>query len=153
MFKKLKEFIDSNSKDIIEELEEQKAINKELKEEFAIRSDPQKVVERILKREIKWIDTTDMSEDMQIEWHSQAKDLLENNVFKSLVGYADKNGVKVNGQLAGELIEEIARNASNWGQVRDIRMVINALDLVRNKVEEITDPKKKETFLNLHDAI
>ena len=155
MFKQIKGFFELKEKNqsLEKKIKMKQARIDDLEFERLHRSAPQIVVENILKRKIKWVDASKMSIDQSIAWYNEAQALLKNKVFISLAGGTDKDGSITNGELVKELIEEVARSAQDWEQVRDIRVSINAIEMIRNKVEAIQDPRDNQTKNNIYSAI
>jgi hypothetical protein len=103
-------------------------LNKEIKD---LKTNPQRAVEDILGREIKYLDVSKLTDEGRLAIYNEAQLLLRNRVFQSLVGKA-KN-----------IIEQISRYSKNFDEVRDLRMTINGVELIRQYAEDIQDPRQQ----------
>lgn len=108
------------------------------------------VVDRIVDRPIKWIEWQKMPHDKKVEWYKNAQSVLRNIVFRSLVG---SNEPRINGEIVKNIIEHIARHTENFEQVRDLRMTINGVELIKQYLEEIPNPEENVTKDEIYKAI
>lgn len=115
-------------------------LNKQIKD---LKTNPQRAVEDILGREIKYIDYNTLTDDGRLAIYNEAQLLLKNRVFQSLVGKVE-NGSKINGEIAKNIIEQISRYSKSFDEVRDLRMTINGVELIRQYAEQIQDPRKQK---------
>ncbi len=94
-----------------------------------------------------------MSETQLAAWENDAKALLQNQVFEHFVGKTERDGTKTNGELAKNLILHIAKNSQNWEEVKDLRMKLVGLEILREAVEEQLTSKDVETQDEIYDAV
>lgn len=111
------------------------------------------VVEDVLSREIVWMDKDKMNEPDRLRWSNEAKALMDNMVFQSLVGRTDKDGIKTNGEIVKNLIEGIARDSGSYDEVKFLRATINGIELIRQYAEELVVKRQRETKDNVYDAV
>lgn len=135
------------NKKYIEHIERE---NKELKERLRV---AKHWPAELLERSIVWIDKDKMSQPDRERWANDAKALLDNPVFQSLVGKIERNGTKTNGELVKNLIEGIARNSKDFDEVKFLRATINGVELIREYAEDLLITKPIETFNSLNEPI
>lgn len=111
------------------------------------------LVETILRNDIVWIDKDKMNSTDRLSWGNEAKALLENRVFQSLVGKIDAEGNKTNGEIVKNLIEGIARNSKDYDEVRFLRSTINGIELIREYAEDLLIKKVEETHDDPYAAV
>jgi hypothetical protein len=100
---------------------------------------PKRVLESVMNREIKWIDWENMSKQAREDWFNSANALIKNSVFKHLFGSQDGNEW-TNGMLVKTLLEVGVIEATP-STIRDIQMTINGIELCRQELDKIVDPK------------
>lgn len=107
---------------------------------------PQEVVNTVLDRPIVWTDLESMPLEVRRRWGADARAILTNPVFISLVG---RSGLifdtATSGEMAKNLVEHIARYAKSFEEVRDLRMTINGIELIRKELERALFEEKKPT--------
>lgn len=99
---------------------------------------PLKVLEGIIGREIKTVDTSKFGAREKKTWYVYAQELLRNPVLISLIG-SEENGQATNGQLYLELVESLV-TADSWEKVKDIQMTINGIELIRDAIRSVEKP-------------
>lgn len=125
MFKIIKEYF--NNKKIIEELEKEIEILKKNA------NNPEKVVAKVMKRDLKAVNTDDFSDEAKMEYYNEAKQALNNNTLI--------NEIK---QIIDDQINFIAGESENHGQTRDARFTILAFDLLEKRLRGVNNPTKTE---------
>lgn len=94
----------------------------------------------VFGRKIEWIDTSNFTPSEQRFWYQEARNVLENPVFKSLCGYSDENGQFVNGEIVKNLIEVMARHSRTMEEVNFIRAKIAGIELIRQLLTDVKKP-------------
>ena len=89
---------------------------------------PEKVVEKVLNRGIGWYDFETLPNDRKLEYIKKAKEIVENPVFNN----------EINSAVA-DIVREIALMSQDFSQVKDLRMTINGLELLKERIELIAD--------------
>ena len=125
MFKRIKEYF--NNKKRIEELEKEIAILENNAD------NPEKVVAKVMKRDLKFVNTDDFSENAKMEYYNGAKEVLSNNTLI--------NEIK---QIIDDQINFIAGESENHSQTRDARFTILAFDLLEKRLKGVANPTKIE---------
>lgn len=110
------------------------------------------VVNKILNRPIVWTEYRKLPEGDRKSWGQFAMELLRNPVFISICGRI-VDGEKTNGELVKTLIESGMRYCEDFQGMKDIRMTINGIELVRELVEDSLYQETKETFDNLNETL
>ena len=106
--------------------------NTELKNQTG---DPRVVVEKVLNRGIKWFNAQEMSNDSRRKYYNEARQILESNVFNNVINFL----------IATQCQEQVRQYnpLSNTNPIRDVQMMINAWELLREELESIPDPDKE----------
>ena len=131
------------------ENEELKLIISELKN---LIGNPLEEMKFLLGRPIKWIDTDGMDFAKKKFWYDSAQIALGNPVVQSLLGKTE-NGEAVNGEIAKDLIEHIAKSAENFEQVSYYRSKLAGVEMLRQYLNDISDPSENVTKKDLHSVI
>jgi len=116
-------------------------------------STPTEYVDAFLSRPMVWTDWRGMDLESRREWAKDAKNLLENRVFRSFCGYRDRSGIKTNGEMSKDIIEHLARHAKDYQEVIALRMTMNGIELVRDRVEESLLPEDRPSSDGIYDPI
>ena len=111
------------------------------------------LVETILRNDIVWIDKDKMNPTDRLAWGNEARALLENRVFQSLVGRIDADGNKTNGEIVKNLIEGCARQSKDYDDVKFMRATINGIELIREYAEDLLIKKVEETHDDPYAAV
>jgi hypothetical protein len=111
-----------------------------------------KFVDTLLERPIEWIKWEGLPPDQRLYWSNNAQSILSNPVFQSLCG-KDQDGIKTNGELVKQIIENSFRQSSNYDMIKDARMTINGIELIREKLQEMLYSKPNETHDNIYSAL
>lgn len=88
---------------------------------------PEKVIEKIIGRGIGWYDFEELQIDKKLEYINKAKEIVENPVFLNEINCA-----------VTDVIKEIALKSQDFDQVKDLRMTINGLELLKERLELIS---------------
>ena len=106
-------------------------------------SSPEKVIENILQRGISWYDYRELAEAKRVTYYSDAVNVLENNTLKNEINH-----------LLSDLVQHIAKKSTDFQEVRDLRMTINGVELLRERLSSIENPLKPENpDEDLHSSI
>lgn len=104
----------------------------EAKEKY---SDPKYVVEKVLGRGLNWYDINQIeSEEHRRNYAKQAESILKNEAFKNEIN-----------SIIADLINFCAKESPNHDKTLGARMSINAFELLRERLENITVLEGKET--------
>lgn len=97
---------------------------------------PEEVIEAILKRGIKWYDYKELDFASQLSYYNNAVLARNNEVLVNEVKHA-----------LSDLVTHIANKSQNFEEVRDLRMTMNGMQLILDRLESIEKPKDeiKET--------
>ena len=109
----------------IEDLEAQ------LKLEQKIKTDPKTLVQDIMESEMKWFDYKKLSTEEQSEYYHEAQKIIKSPVFENVTNH-----------LVNEWAQWTLRFSSNYKAVRDIRMQVSALDLLKEELNSIEEPNR-----------
>lgn len=110
------------------------------------------VVNRILDRPIEWVDWKSLPEDARLQWSNDARSVLRNRAFISLCGKVVEQANKTNGELVKVLIESGVRYSETVQQMKDIRMTINGIELIRENLEKMLYQVDEPTMDDIHSA-
>lgn len=94
-------------------------------------------LKEVLGREIRWIDTSKMDNESFDRWYNEAQVLLQSDIVRSLIGFNDPDGTRVNGEIVKDLMEFIAKDTRNFEEVMYARMKIVGIELLKTYLQEI----------------
>lgn len=103
--------------------------NCKLMGEIYYKSTPALVIERIMKRGIEWYDYNELNGNAKKEYYNNIQAVLKNEAFFNEINH-----------LIADQVEYIARESKNHEDTTNIRMTINAVDLIKQRLEEIQNP-------------
>lgn len=142
MFKKIldKIFYKRRYLNALVEIDKWKALYSEVRR----KSTPEVVVENVMRRGIDWYDYEEITDINQRRgYYNDAQLVLNNDTFKNEIKH-----------LLADQVEFIARESSSHEETMNIRMTINAIDLIKERLESIGDPDKDNPSTdNLYSAI
>lgn len=96
---------------------------------------PKYVVEKVLKRGVNWYDINQVeSEEQRRNYAKQAESILKNEAFKNEIN-----------SIIADLINFCAKESPNHDKTLGARMSINAFELLRERLENITVFEEKKT--------
>jgi len=93
----------------------------------------QAVVEKVMNRGIKWFDYNSLSTTEKKQYYADAQNILRNKTLANEINH-----------LIADAVEFLARDAQNFDQVKDMRMEITALELLRERLSNLEDPEKRK---------
>jgi len=94
-------------------------------------------LKEVLGREIRWIDTSKMDDESFDRWYNEAQVLLQSDIVRSLIGFNDPDGTRVNGEIVKDLMEFIAKDTRNFEEVMYARMKIVGIELLKTYLQEL----------------
>jgi len=139
MLKKIKIFLLSRRK-FAEEKEriwKQEAENSRLAKNILAQATPEVVIEKIMKRGIEWFDYEDLPMNQRKEYYNDIQAVITNKSFINELNH-----------LIADQVEYIARESRNHEETMNIRMTINAIDLIKQRLENIPDPIQKQPSMD-----
>ena len=133
-------------KRLIDELHAMKAQNRRLVEDIArlhheLR-EPRYVAEAIMGRGINWYNYEELPYDQRMLYYNNAQSVLRNETFQ--------NEIKT---IFSDWVNHLATQSKDWNEVRDIRAMMNGVDMLRKRFAEIKNPEKQVSKENIHEAI
>ena len=97
--------------------------------------DPRLVVEKIFGRGIKWFNAMEMSTQERQQYFDEAQTILNSRVFNNIFNL-----------VAARITQENVRQynpLSNINPSRDTQMQLNGMELLKEELEDISDPSKE----------
>ncbi len=91
----------------------------------------QACVEEVLARGISYYDPEKLPYADQVAYVQKARDALANETLQNEIRH-----------LEADWVEHLAKEAKDFSEVRDMRMCINALELLLSRLAQIPDPRK-----------
>jgi len=104
--------------------------------------DPTLVVEQVLGRGIEWFDYNELSQSDLQAYYQNAQLILKNPVFTNEVS-----------RIVADCMKWALREAKDFDSVRDMRMNINGIELLKERLGAIPNPLKVVNEEDLHSAI
>lgn len=102
----------------------------------------QQCVEAVMGRGIDYYDPAKLEYAEQVAYKNSASEVLKNAAFQNEVRH-----------LEADWVEFCAKEAKDFGAVRDMRMCINALELIQARLASVPDPRKPKDETNPFEAI
>lgn len=103
---------------------------------------PQQVIEKTLQRDISFYPYEKLDHESQRNYYADAQSILNNEVFKNETKH-----------LIADWVEFIAYRSKDHNTTENIRMTINGLELLKERLGKITNPDKIETKEDLDSAV
>ena len=118
-----------------------KRLKEKINELVKMVGDPKYVVGNIMKRDIKWYNYLELRPAERKKYASNAKLILKNETFKNEIKH-----------IYSDLVQEISTQSRDFGEVRDLRMTVSGVNLIKERLGKI-GVDKKPTKENLFDNI
>lgn len=121
---------------LFEKIQQLEAINEGLNQKIIKLNklnNSESLLYEFIKRRPKYFDVDLLSEGDQLKYYNESKNLLDNKVLQNEIS-----------ALVNDFMEEIALRSDNFETVRALRMSINALQLITERLEDIQMPNKEE---------
>lgn len=108
------------------------------------KSTPELVVERVMRRGIGWYDYEEiLNENAKKAYYNDAQSVVKNSAFVNELNH-----------LFADQVEFIAKESRDHEETMRIRMTINAIELIKERLEGIYDPAKTPpTIDEINEAI
>jgi hypothetical protein len=113
-----------------------------LREKKRNNTDPTRIVEKCFKRGIEWYDYNECGKEKQKQYYDEAQMILNSGVFNNEINFLIATGAE------SALLESMEPS-----QLRDFQMTINGLELLRNRLESISDPTEQKTKNDIYKSI
>lgn len=99
-------------------------------------------IEALIGRGIEWYDPSKLDYDAQVSYWNTAKSLVGNDVLQNEANH-----------LIADLTKEGMTASKDYQHLYGLRMSINGIQTLLERLGEIPDPRKKESAEDLHSAI
>ena len=145
MLEKIKIYFIDRKKFLSRKDEVEKLIhaNDKLTKDILSRSTPELVLRKIMGRDISWFDYDKLDENAKKRYYADIQAVIKNGSFINELNH-----------LIADQVEYIAREAKNWDEVMNIRMTINAVDMIKERLESVPDPRQPIPSMdNIDEAI
>ena len=109
---------------------------------FKEKSTPERVVEKVLKRGISWYDFAELDDNDRRNYANEATRLLQSEVLEN-----EKNAV------LKDLVEFIAKKSPDHKTTENLRMTINGIELLIERLGVISNNDREVTTDDIHDAV
>lgn len=111
------------------------------------------LVDHVLGRPLEWVDWRSLPTEARIRWGNDALSALRNPCIVSLCGQSlDLQKGKTNGELVKNIVEAGFRQSDGYRQLKDARMVVSGIELVREKLEEMLYHEQEPTQEDLYSG-
>jgi len=101
------------------------------------------VLYKIMHRGIDWYDYDILNENQKREYYNNIQSVLKNEAFINELNH-----------LVADQMEYIARQSRSHEETVNVRMTINAVDMIKSRLESIPNPRKPEpTVEEINEAI
>ena len=103
---------------------------------------PETVIANILQRGIAWYNYEELDMAGRNEYHSNIQSVIRNEAYQN----------EVNHYIA-DIVQEIAKKSKDFGEVRDLRMIINAMEALKERMESVTKYERDESTDEIYEAL
>lgn len=100
------------------------------------------VIAKIIDRGINWYDWKELDTGKQKAYEQGALTILRSEVFNNEIKHT-----------VSDIVQEIAKNAKSWEEIMALRMTINGLELLKERLETISLVENEQTKDNLESVI
>lgn len=145
MLEKIKIYFLSRKKFLERRDEVEKLIqaNEKLTKDILGRSTPELVIRKVMGRGIAWYDFNDLNINQKKSYYNDIQAVITNESFINEINH-----------LVADHVEYIARESKSHEDTMLVRMTINAVDMIKERLESIPDPRVPEpTAEEIHEAI
>jgi hypothetical protein len=145
MLEKIKIYFLSRKKFLQRRDEVEKLIqeNDRLMKDVLNRAIPELVLQKIMGRGIAWYDFNELNPNQKREYYNNIQAVITNESFVNELNH-----------LIADQVEYIARQSKSHEDTMNVRMTINAVDMIKERLESIPDPRVPEpTVEEIHEAI
>lgn len=127
-------------KDEVEKLIQE---NERLTKDILNRATSELVLRKIMGRGIEWYDFNELNPNQKKTYYNDIQSVIKNDAFINELNH-----------LIADQVEYIARESKNHEDTMNVRMTINAVDMIKERLESIPDPTPVlPTEENVHEAI
>lgn len=106
------------------------------------RANPIEVVKDVMKDDIKFYNYKELKPDERMNYFKSAQAALNNQ--------AVQNEVK---HIYTDLVQHIATKSFNYDQVRDLRMTINGVKILIDRLNEVSSGEREKTKEDIYSSI
>ena len=107
-----------------------------------VRVSPETVIASILQRGIAWYNYEELDMAGRNEYYSNIQAVIRNEAYQN----------EVNHYIA-DIVQEIAKKSKDFGEVRDLRMIINAMEALKERMESVTKYERDESTDEIYEAL
>ena len=144
-FQDIKFYFESRKKFLERRDEVEKLIreNERLTKDILGRATAELVLRKVMGRGIAWYDFHDLNINQKKSYYNDIQAVIKNESFINELNH-----------LIADQVEYIARESKSHEDTMLVRMTINAVDMIKERLESIPDPKTPEpTAEEIHEAI
>jgi len=105
--------------------------NEKLTKEILEKSTPELVLRKVMHRGIEWYDYDELNVNEKKMYFSDIQAVIKNKPFINELNH-----------LIADQVEYIARESKNHEDTMNVRMTINAIDMIKERLESVANPKE-----------
>jgi len=94
----------------------------------------EKVIDKILKRKIEWFNYDLLEGREKEEYYKKTQEILNNPIFHNEIKH-----------FFADVVQHIAKTSKDFEEVRDLRMTMNGVEALLERMERIQNPLKQES--------
>jgi hypothetical protein len=141
----IKIYFESRKKFLARRDEVEKLIkeNERLTKDILSKATPELVLQKIMGRGIAWYDFNTLNPNQKRSYYNNIQAVITNESFINEINH-----------LIADQVEYIARQSKSHEETMNVRMTINAVYMIKERLESIPDPRVPEpTAEEIHEAI
>jgi len=101
------------------------------------------VVEKIFKHGLAWFDYNELARQERVKYYQEAQMILKSDIFNNELNYLIATGAQ----------QALLDSIKDTTGIRDFRMTINGLELLKERLEGVENPDKNISTEHVSDAI
>ena len=105
-------------------------------------ADPALVVKKVFSRGITYYDYEQLTPDLRLTYFEESQLILHSRVFQNEYNYLVATGA-----------QQALLESKDWQGLRDFQMTINGFELLKNRLEQIKDPRNHSSKENLNNPL
>ncbi len=106
------------------------------------KADPRKVIEQIMRKKLEFADVSKLPLEEQVRYHLEAQSLVKSDVLNNEINC-----------LMDAWTKWALINAEDFAGVRDMRMSLNGMKLLLERLASIPNPREQHTEEDIFDGV
>ena len=140
MLKKIRDLLFKKKEEVYQS--EIKRLKEKVNDLLKGRANPIEVVKEVMNSDIEFYDYRELKPSERKAYFMEARAVLKNKTVQNEIRH-----------IYADLVKHIATKSFSYDEVRDIRMTINGVKILMDKLEEISPGDEEPTKKDIHASI